>query len=496
MKRKALIVGAGIGGLTTAVRLLSKGYEVQIFEKESSVGGRINYIKTNGYHFDLTASVLMLPNDFKEIFTWAGQDYRDYLQFVKLDPYYRVNYADGSRHDFSTDFPEFISLLESFSKKDSLGYLKFLGDAYGKYLLANKNFLNQSFTDTGDFFNPATLIEALKIKAFSTTYNYISKYIKNEKLKQFVCFQALYIGISPYQSSNVYTLLPTVSQLYGLWYLKGGMYSFVKALQKLISRLGGTIETGTRVEEILIKDNKAIGLKTDKGVAKGAVVVCNADFPYAMQKLVKTKQAKGAYTAKKLKKMKYSCSAFIMYLGLNKKYEDLLVHNLYFNDDFKRNIEAPFRGKLPEKPSLYIYCPSRIDAGMAPPGKESLNVTVRVPNLYFKNIKWDRKTIYSLRKNVIKTLRRIKGLADIEENIVYESCLTPVDLLLNFNSHYGTAFGLSHTLTQTNYFRPQVKAENIDNLYFTGSSIHPGNGISMVLISSKLAVKKIISDQK
>lgn len=496
MKKKVLIVGAGIGGLATAVRLLSKGYEVKVFEKEKRIGGKINIIETEDFCFDLTASILMTPDIYKEIFDWTGRKYEDYLQFIRLDPFYRVYYSDGSSNDFSSDLTKLVCMLESISKEDSVGYTKFLSDTYKKYLIADKYFLNKSFRYMSDFFNPCTLTNALKIKTLSTTYNYISKYIENEKLRQFIAYQSLYVGISPYNGPNIYTLVPTISQLYGLWYLKGGMYNYIRALQKLIDELGGRIVTNINVEEILISQGKAVGLKTNKGVKKGDIIVCNADFPYSMKELIIDKKAKGIYTDKKISKMKYTCSTFIIYLGLKKKYKNLSVHNLYINDDFKENIEGTFKGKLPTKPSFYIYCPSAIDEKMASNSKESLNIMVRVPNLYFDKIKWDKKAIHSFRRKIIDTISTIKGLEDIEGNIIYESYLTPKDLQASFNAHYGTAFGLSPTLAQTNYFRPHLKSPNVQNLYFVGSSVHPGTGASIVLLSSKLVVEEILREYK
>ncbi|MFA9396788.1 MAG: phytoene desaturase family protein [Clostridiaceae bacterium] len=494
MKKKVLILGAGIGGLSTAVRLLSEGYEVKVFEKERSVGGKINIIETEDFCFDLTASILMTPDIYKEVFKYTGKKYQDYIEFIKLEPFYRVCYSDGSSYDFSTDLTKLVEKLESISKEDSMGYIKFLSDTYKKYLIADKYFLNKSFRYKSDFFNSTTINKAMKIKTFSTSYNYISKYIRNEKLRQFIAYQTLYVGISPYNGPNIYTLVPTISQLYGLWHIKGGMYNYIKALQKLIDELGGAIETNSNVEEILISQGKAVGLKTNKGEEKGDIIVCNADFPYAMKELVTDKIAKGIYTDKKISKMKYSCSTFIIYLGLKKKYKNLSVHNFYINDEFKENIEGIFKGQLPTKPSLYIYCPSRMDEKMAAKSKESLNITVRVPNLYFDKIKWDEKTIKLFRRKIIDTISSIKGLEDIEENIIYESYLTPKDLQDSFNSYYGTAFGLSPTLTQTNYFRPHLKSPNIQNLYFVGSSVHPGAGASIVLISSKLVVEEILKE--
>jgi phytoene desaturase len=494
VRKKIIIVGAGVGGLATAVRLLSRGYEVKIYEKEERIGGKVNIIEEDDFCFDLTASILMRPDEYKEVFSFANKNWEDYLQFIRVDPMYRVNYADGSRYDFSSDLVKLIKTLESISKSDSVGYLKFLGNSYEKYLIASKYFLNKPFIKPKDFFNPLTMSMALKSRTLSNTYNYVSKYIKNEKLREFLCFQALYVGISPFNGPNIYTIVPTISELYGVWHLKGGMYSYIQALEKLIYELGGTIETTTNIEEILISNGVATGIKTNNKIEKADIIICNADFPYAVTELIKDKKDKGEYDDEKISKMKYSCSTFIMYLGLNKKYPKLQVHNLFLGEDFKNNVEAPFEGKLPEKPSLYIYCPSRIDETMAPIDKENLNIMIRVPNLLFEKVHWDEKLKGTFRKRILETLIRIDGLEDVEEHIIYENYLTPQDLEDSFNSYGGTAFGLSHTLTQTNYFRPHLKLKEVKNLYFVGSSVHPGTGVSMVLISSKLVSEEVLRD--
>lgn len=357
-----------------------------------------------------------------------------------------------------------------------------------------KYFLQRPQDDLKDFFNFETLPKALKIHTFSTSFDYISKYFRNEKLRQFLAFQTMYVGISPFNGPNIYTLIPVVSQLYGLWHLKGGMYSFIKALTKVIDELGGTITTGVTVEEILFFKDKAIGVKTSKGIEKGDIVVCNADFPYTMKNLVKDEYYKDKYTDKKITEMKYSCSTFIVYLGLGKKYPQLAVHNIYLGKSFKENIEAAFTGNLPRNPSFYIYCPSRIDRSMVKNDGDCLNIMLRVPNLLFKEIIWDKNTINLLTNTILKELKNIKGLEDIEENIEYINYFTPLDMESKFNAYGGTAFGLSPTLTQTNYFRPHFKSGKADNLFFVGSSVHPGPGISLVLNSSKLVTEEIINN--
>jgi phytoene desaturase len=496
MKKSVLIIGAGIGGLSTAVRLLSKGYAVKVFEKEKYIGGRTNQLVHPPFTFDLTASILMNREIYEEVFYDAGLDYNNYIEFMKVDPIYRSFYPDGTVYEFTRDLVSLIKNMEAISTEAAVGYMKFLSEVYERYTIANENFLRKSFENPYDFFKFSSLLKALETKAFSTSEQLISKYIKDEKLQKFLGYQSLYVGISPYEGPSIYTLVPVTSQLYGLWHLKGGMYSYVKALEKVIYKLGGEIETNYAVDEIIISENKAIGISSkEKQAVFGDIVISNADFPYTMDTLLKSDIHKGKYTADKLKDLKYTCSTFIIYLGLKKKYPQLSVHNLYLNEDFKKNIDAAFTGDLPDNPSFYLYCPTAVDHSMAAGDGECISIVVRVPNLFFNDITWNMDTVKFMRNKTLSALKNIKGLGDIEENIVHESYLTPQDLKDSFNSYGGTAFGLSPTLTQTNYFRPHLKSEHVKNLYFVGSSVHPGPGVSIVLLSSKLVVEEILKDE-
>lgn len=496
MSKKVIIIGAGIGGLSTALRLLHNGYEVEIYERDNSIGGRVNIIGAEDYTFDLTASILMMPDAYKELFSYVNKNYNDYLEFKEIDPVYRVFSDGGHFMDFNTSISKLTKNLEAISKDDSLGYFKFISDVYEKYLIANKYFLEKSQDDPKDFFNLRTLSKAFKIHTLTTSYDFISDYIINDKIREYLTFQSMYVGISPYEGPNIYTLIPVVSQLYGLWHLKGGIYSFVNAISQLIAEFGGIIKTGLSVEEIIFSEDKAIGIKTSKGIENADIIVCNADFPYAMKDLIKNEYYKGDYTDKKLSELKYSCSTFIVYLGLRKKYTQLSVHNIYLGQHFKENIESAFKGCLPEDPTLYIYCPSRIDTSMVKNGGECLNIMLRVPNLFFNKITWDDVTIDKLTNRIIMELKKIEGLEDLEENIVYKNYLTPLDMESRFNAYGGTGFGLSTTLTQTNYFRPHFKSDKANNLFFVGSSLHPGPGVSLVLNSSKLVNEEILKESQ
>lgn len=494
MKSKVIIIGAGIGGLATGARLASKGYRVEIYEKEATVGGKVNRFESEGFSFDSTASILMTPQVYKEVFTYTNKASEDYLEFIKLDPNYRVFYDDQTTYDFSSDLTKLTPTLEKISIEDSAEFIKLLGNSYEKYLIAEKYFLNKPFTRFMDFFNPLTISKAIKTNTLSTTFKYTKSFINNEKLIKYICFQAMYVGISPYEGPNIYTLVPAVSQVYGLWYLKGGMYSYVKALEKVIHEFGGEIHKKSSVKEILFLKDRAIGIRTDEGEARGDIIICNADFSYSIKELIKDSKAKGNYKDKKIESMKYSCGTFMIYLGLKKKYPTLSLHNLYLGEDFENNIQAAFQGKIPDKPSVYIYCPSTVDDSVCAKGKEVVNIMLRVPNLLFDNVTWDTHTINKLRNTLINTVKNIKGLEDIEENIEIEQYFTPLDMKNRYNSYGGASFGLSHSLTQTNYFRPSIKSQKIKNLYFVGDSVHPGTGVSIVLNSSKTVSEEILNN--
>ncbi|MEF9992298.1 MAG: phytoene desaturase family protein [Peptostreptococcaceae bacterium] len=492
--KKVIIVGAGIGGLCTGIRLLKEGYKVEIIEKENKVGGKVNQINEGDSKFDLTATILMTPQIYTELFTYINKDYTKYIDLIKLDTMYKIFYDDNTTYEIYGDISKTIRFLENIDNDIARSYLDFISNTYKKYLISNEEFLEKSMVEFREMVNFKNLKYAIKANPISSADKYISKYIKDDKLRDSIIFQTMYIGINPYKTSNLYTLIPTISQLYGLWYIKGGMYSYVTALEKVFKEMGGDIYLNTEVNEILIKEHKVLGVNTDRKKYSSDIVVCNADFPYALKNLVKQDIYKDSYNQNKIDKMNYSCSTFIMYIVLKKKYKNLKVHNIYRGKNFKENIEAPFKGEIPKNPSLYMYCPSKVDNSMCEKGKEIINIMIRVPNLAYENIKWDRVLIKDIRAKVINSIKQIKGMEDIEKNIIYENYLTPKDLEEKFNAYNGCAFGIGHNLNQVGYFRPHIRSKSVKGLYFIGSSTHPGNGVSVIINGSKVVVEEILKN--
>lgn len=490
--KKVYIIGAGIGGLSIAARLLQYGFEVEIFEKNNTIGGKTNFIQYKDFKFDLTASIMMFPQNYIDLFLFCREDYRDYFTTIPVNNLYNVFYSDNSRYTFNTNLTKLtktISEITDGNIKDNYGYFEFLSNNYKKYLLAEDSILNKSLLKTSSLLNSLSLPKVINLNTFASSYDDAKKYIKNKKLLDYLMFQTMYVGISPYASPSIYNIIPTVTQYHGLYHIRGGMYSYITALEKLVIKKGGIIHKSSPVHKILFKNNKANGIVVNGQNHYSDVVVCSSDYSYTIKSLIKDSNVKNLI--KPINNLEYSCSTFILYLGLDKKYPNLNLHNIYINNELKENLKLTFDGFLPNDISMYIYCPSSLDDTICPKNGEAINVMVRVPNTLTNKVNWNYETIYYFTKKTLKTLRSIKGLEDILDHIVYINHLTPLDFKNKFNTYGGCAFGLSHTLKQSAIFRPQCQIPKIKNLFFTGASIHPGNGVAMVLKSSKICASKI-----
>ncbi|EOZ5809800.1 phytoene desaturase family protein [Enterococcus hirae] len=492
--KKIIVIGAGVAGLSAAVRLQKLGYEVTLYEKDRQVGGKMNQIKTAGFTFDLGPTIVMMPEIYREVFEFCGKDPDDYIPMKKVDPMLKLYFNKEEPIEFSNDLIELTKTLENISPEDTQGYFAFLADIYQRYTIAKEAFITKSFRGFWDFYNPKSLWAGIRLRTFSDAYTSISKFVKDDRLRKSLAFQTLYIGVSPYQGPSLYTIIPMIELFYGVYFIEGGMYTLATSLARLFEELGGKIVYETSVDEILIDNKIAKGIRIGKEQVMADAIVCGADFPYAMKELIPDERERGKYTNKKIAKFEYSCSCFLMYLGLDKKYPEEHLHSIYFAEDFKQNVDDLFeRGKLPDDPSFYLYRPSLMDDSLAPKGQEGLYVLVPVPELS-KYEKWTEQTMQAYRQKIIRLLKEKTIFKDIDEHIVSETLITPKDFSERFNAYNGATFGLKPTLKQSNYYRPHNKFSAAENLYFCGSSTHPGAGVPIVMQSAKLAVEELLRD--
>lgn len=490
--KKVIIIGAGTAGLAAGIRLLSEGYQVEIYEKNARLGGRMNQWSEQGYHFDMGPTIVMLPEIYKDVFRAAGKNPDDYLSMTLLNPIQELHYRDSTTLTIKPTIPAFVKELEQFGGDDATGYLRYLADIYGKYQVV-KDFLEESYRKPSQFFNPKTLVKLLKLRTLNSAYTSISRFVKDEHLRMALSFQTLYIGVSPYTGPSIYTIIPMIELLYGVWFIKGGMYAMIQAMERLFTELGGTIHLNSPVEEIVITNKKAEGVRIAGETIPADIVLCNADFAYAAPSLIGNKKLQGNYTFEKMAKKEYSASSFMIYLGLNKKYS-LPVHQIRFTSDFKKNIHQLFDFQLPHDPSFYLYSPTQVDPSLAPEGHEILYILVPVPSTHRGNLSWNADISKVFRDQILEMLVAIPGLEDVKDHIDYIKTFTPEDWGKTFNLPFNATFGLRPTLTQSLYFRPQPKFKTVDNLYFAGTSVHPGAGVPIVLMSAKLAVDEIKRD--
>ncbi|EMF0258130.1 phytoene desaturase [Enterococcus hirae] len=492
--KKIIVIGAGVAGLSAAVRLQKLGYEVTLYEKDRQVGGKMNQIKTAGFTFDLGPTIVMMPEIYREVFEFCGKDPDDYIPMKKVDPMLKLYFNKEEPIEFSNDLIELTKTLENISPEDTQGYFAFLADIYQRYTIAKEAFITKSFRGFWDFYNPKSLWAGIRLRTFSDAYTSISKFVKDDRLRKSLAFQTLYIGVSPYQGPSLYTIIPMIELFYGVYFIEGGMYTLATSLARLFEELGGKIVYETSVDEILIDNKIAKGIRIGKEQVMADAIVCGADFPYAMKELIPDERKRGKYTNKKIAKFEYSCSCFLMYLGLDKKYPEEHLHSIYFAEDFKQNVDDLFeRGKLPDDPSFYLYRPSLMDDSLAPEGQEGLYVLVPVPELS-KYEKWTEQTMQAYGQKIIRLLKEKTIFKDIDEHIVSETLITPKDFSERFNAYNGATFGLKPTLKQSNYYRPHNKFSAAENLYFCGSSTHPGAGVPIVMQSAKLAVEELLRD--
>lgn len=492
--KRVNVVGAGTAGLAAAIRLQNEGYEVHLYEKNENVGGKMYQIKEDGFTFDVGPTIVMTPDIYKEVFEIAGRDPEDYIPMKRLDPMLGVTYKDGSTFNMSNDLVELIKSLEGISEQDTAGFLKYLASIYERYLVAKNNILNRSYRSLGEFINPKSLIDIYNLKTFDNAYNEMSKFISDDRLTKMFAFQTLYIGISPNSGPSLYNMIPMLELLYGIWHIEGGMHSMAQGMARLFQELGGHLHLNANVEEILIEDKKAKGIRVNGQDILADYTMVNADFPYAMTNLIPNEKNRGKYSDKKINQMEYSCSCFILYLGIDQELETDAIHTFHMAEDFDKNVADLFDNAVPpQDPSIYVYNVSQADRSLAPEGQTALYVLVPVPELSLYD-DWNEKTIQDYRDLVLDVVVERTTFKDIRDHIIFEKIYTPKMFEENFNAYNGATFGLRPSLFQSAYFRPHNKFDYADNLYFCGSSIHPGAGVPTVLQSARLSVEELIKD--
>jgi phytoene desaturase len=478
-----------MGALAAAIRLRSIGFEVDVFEKNSRIGGRMDRLRMGGFTFDTGPSLLLMTDTYRDLFRSAGRDLADYANLMPLDGQYRVVFGDGDSMTTRRSLPEMIPELERIEPGVTPRFYRFLEDASLKYRLGRSEFVERDFVTARDFFGLRNLRLLLKTKALGNYYRSVSRFFETDKLRQAFSLQTMYLGLSPFRAPAVYSLLPyTELAEDGLWFPEGGMYALVEAMGTLAAELGVRFHLNSPVEEVVLDGSRARGVRVNGEVFGADAVLVGADLPYAYRKLLGG-AADGDFHARKREKLEYTASAYMLYLGVNRKLDHMLHHNFYLSPDYEENFEAIFRDhRLPDDPSFYAVVPSRSEPRMAPEGMESLFVLVPVPHLRGTSVDWEQDGA-AFKEKVYDLLERRCGVG--REDIVYEKVRTPEDWKTEYNLEEGAGFGIGHGILQVGWFRPPMVSRTFPNVYFVGASTRPGTGVPLVTIGAKLVAERM-----
>jgi phytoene desaturase len=491
--KHVIIVGSGLGGLATALRLRRLGFEVTVLEKQVRPGGRSNLIQVDGFRVDTGPTILVMKKTFEELYRAVGQDLDQRLHFVQLDPNYRIYYHDNTFIDLYSNMARLAQEVEKVEAGSAERLFRFIGESAKKYQLG-MDFVDRNFDRITDLANPKAAIRLAQTSACQNLYRQVAKFFNgNDKLAKAFSFHSMFLGLSPLDALAMYSLITYADLALGMWFPMGGIYSVAEDMLSMAQEMGVKIRTRAPVSQICIENGCVEGVRLESGeLIRANLVVSNADLPYTYRTLIDHRY-RGDYTDQRLERMQYACSGYLLYLGVDRTYTHLRHQSLYFSQDYRTNLEAIFNSKtLPAEPSFHLSVPTVTDPGLAPAGHSLLYVLAPMPNLEAK-LDWDQSARV-VREWLLTQLERIVD-PNIRQHIVWESSYCPTDFRSDFNATLGTAFGsLAQGFFQSAYFRPHNKARHVQGLYFVGQGTYPGIGMPMVIISSRLVTERIVQD--
>ena len=490
-KKKVIIIGAGVGGMATANILAQAGYNVTVYERHETLGGRAGELKAQGFTFDTGPSWYLMPEVYEHYFNLFGETAADYYTIKKMKPAYKVFFKDETSITIQGDIKKDSESFEAVEKGSSEKLQSHIAKAERIYKIALKYFLYNTFTAKNKVINREVLRHTplLASKLLQPIHTYISKSFKSQKLQQILEYHMVFLGASPYKAPAMYQLMSYLDFKQGVYYPKGGMYEVIKALKKQSDKLGVVYQLKTNIDRITVEHGQATGIEMSGKFKKADIVISNSDLYHTEQKMLDKRHR--MYSQKYWSRRQAGPSALLMYLGVKGKLPELEHHNLYFVDTWKENFDSIYGTKTwPQDASIYLSKTSHTD-NTAPKNHETLFVLVPLPaSLEIKNFKEEKTYI----ENWLKTIEQVTGIPDLRKRIVYQEFRNPSYFGETFSSWNNTALGMSHTLRQSAFLRPGVKHKKVKNLYMVGAGVQPGIGVPMCLISAELVYKHLIQD--
>ncbi|MGG3573361.1 phytoene desaturase family protein [Bacillus gobiensis] len=492
MAKKILIIGAGPGGLAAAMMLASRGFHVEVFEKKKTIGGSNSRLKLGDFMFDKGPTFLNMAYIAEDVFAYAGKNLHDYIRMIELTELYELIFDETSLK-VTQDNEEMKRRIDQIAPGDGDGYLRFMKKTRRKMNVLAP--ILQSKMDKFYHYASWRVVRALPwLSLTKSLYNDVSSYFKDERIKQAFTFQSNYLGMSSWESPGLFSILPYIEHEYGVFHPEGGINQLSKAMAKAAAELGAIIYLEKGVRKLVLdgKIVKGVELFSGERIEADEVIV-NSDFAHTMTTMVGEGVLK-KYSKKRLENKSYSCSAYTMYLGLDKCYP-LSHHTIVFANDYKRNSEQLTKSfELPDDPSIYIQNASVTDSTLAPEGGSALYIHVPVPNSK-SGIDWEKHE-ERFRELLFDTIEKRTGFKDLRKHVVIERTITPKQWEEDMSIYKGAIYSLSHMLSQLMVLRPHNQFEELENCWLVGGATHPGSGLPTILESARITAKAIVKKEK
>ncbi|TQS41559.1 phytoene desaturase family protein [Cryptosporangium phraense] len=479
-----VVVGAGLAGLSCALRLLGAGRQVTIVERESVPGGRAGRLTVDGYQFDTGPTVLTMPNLIEDAFGAVGERMSDWLTLEPVSPLYRAFYPDGSQLDVHPDAERMAEeISEVCGPREADGYRKFVDFVSELYRLEMDEFIDRNLDSPLDLVGPG-IARLLALGGFRRLAPKVGQYLKDPRTQRIFSFQAMYAGVSPFQALAIYAVIAYMDSVAGVFFPKGGIHAVPTALAGAAEKHGARIRYGTTVTQVETKNGRAVGVRTSDGDHIAAdVVVLNPDLPVAYRDLLPSSAA-----PRRIKNLRYSPSCFLLHAGSTARYTKTAHHNIHFGRAWKRTFtELIDRQELMSDPSLLVCNPTLSDPSLAPAGKQTYYVLAPTPHT---GAPIDWSVVGPRYRDELVAVLEARGYVGFGDGIEVERTVTPADWQAT-GLAMGAPFAAAHTFFQTGPFRPSNLAPGLDNVVFTGSGTQPGVGVPMVLVSGRLAAERI-----
>ncbi len=487
--KPVVVIGAGIGGLSAAIRLAAAGRRVVMLEQNAAVGGKMSEIVQDGFRWDTGPSVITMRHVFEELFAAAGRRLDDYLTLLPVDPLTRYFFPDGTRLDATRDLARMAEQIAAIDERDVEGYLSFLEYAARLHRITGPVFIYNRPPTLRSFLGVAPA-DMVRVDPWLTMEQAIRRRVRSPQMRQLLGRFATYVGASPYQAPATLSVIAHVELTGGVWYPAGGIYQIAAAMERLARELGVEIRTRTPVAEICVEHGRATAVVTADGERiDAAAVIANVDVTTVYDRLLPP--TIGATRRTDLRRLETSCSGFVLLLGIEGVHPQLAHHNIFFTQDYRAEFDDIFgRGIPPDAPTVYVAITSKSDPSHAPPGHENWFVLVNAPALG-PRFDWAQQSD-AYRGRVLDMLAGF-GL-DVRDLIRSQVILTPQEIQRLTGAWRGALYGISSNQALNAFRRPHNRCADVRGLYFAGGTTHPGGGVPMVTLSGKVTAELVLTD--